>query len=118
MSFLEAGRLWLLLLPLAGIAAYLWSLRRHERFAVRFTNLELLDSVAPDRPGWRRHVPVVVALMAIGALVLAIARPVIAVPAPREEAMVILAIDTSLSMKADDVARPVCRTVGAWNEVP
>lgn len=103
MSFLEAGRLWLLLLPVAGIAAYLWSLRRHERFAVRFSNVELLESVMPDRPGWRRHLPVLVSLAAIAVLVFAIARPVVAVPAPREEATVILAVDVSLSMEADDV---------------
>lgn len=104
MSFLEAGRLWLLLLPIAGIAAYLWSLRRHERFAVRFSNVDLLESVMPDQPGWRRHLPVVVSLLAIAVLVFAIARPVIAVPAPREEATVLLAIDVSLSMEADDVS--------------
>ena len=104
MSFLAPDRLWLLVIPLAGVAAYLWSLRRHERFAVRFTNLELLDAVMPDRPGWRRHLPVVVSVIALAALVLAIARPVMAVTAPREEATVILAIDVSLSMDADDVS--------------
>jgi Ca-activated chloride channel family protein len=102
-SFLEADRLWLLVVPVVGIAAYVWSLRRHEQFAVRFSNVDLLDSVMPDRPEWRRHVPAVVALTAISVLVLAIARPVIAVPTPREEATVILAIDVSLSMEADDV---------------
>jgi Ca-activated chloride channel family protein len=103
-SFLEAGRLWLLVLPVAGVAAYLWSLRRHEQYAVRFSNVDLLDSVMPDRPGWRRHLPVVVTLIAISVLVFAIARPVVAVTAPREEATVILAIDVSLSMEAGDVS--------------
>ncbi len=103
MSFLEAGRLWLLVLPVTGVAAYLWSLRRHEQYAVRFSNVDLLESVMPDRPGWRRHLPAVVTLLAIAMLVLTIARPVVAVTAPREEATVILAIDVSLSMEADDV---------------
>ena len=44
-SFLAPDRLWLLVLPASGLAAYLWSLRRHEQFAVRFTNVELLESV-------------------------------------------------------------------------
>lgn len=92
------------MIPIAGIAAYLWSLRSHERFAVRFSNVELLESVMPDRPGWRRHLPVAVSLLAVAVLVLAIARPVVAVPVPREEATLILAIDVSLSMEADDVS--------------
>ena len=62
MNFLAPDRLWLMLIPLLGVAGYLWSLRRHEQFAVRFSNFELLDSVMPDRPGWRRHLPAVAAL--------------------------------------------------------
>jgi Ca-activated chloride channel family protein len=102
-SFLAADRLWLLLIPALGFAAYLWSLRRSEQFAVRFSNLELLDAVMPDRPGWRRHLPAIAALIGIVALVMAIARPVMAVTAPREEATVILAVDVSLSMDAMDI---------------
>ena len=96
MSFLAPDRLWLLLLPVAGLATYLWSLRRRERFAVRFTNIELLESVMPDRPGWRRHLPVVGALLALVALAVTFARPVMAVTVPREEATLILAVDVSL----------------------
>ncbi len=103
MNFLAPDRLWLMLIPLLGVAGYLWSLRRHEQFAVRFSNFELLDSVMPDRPGWRRHLPAVAALLGVVALVMAIARPVMAVTAPREEATVILAVDVSLSMDAMDI---------------
>jgi len=102
-NFLAPDRLWLMLIPLLGVAFYLWSLRRHEQFAVRFSNFELLDSVIPDRPGWRRHLPAVAALVGVAALVMAIARPVMAVTAPREEATVILAVDVSLSMDAMDI---------------
>ena len=104
MSFLEPARLLLLVLPLAGVAAYIVSLRRREKYAVRFTNLDLLDKVAPERPGWRRHAPAAVLMLGVVALVLAVARPVYAVEVPRDEATVILAIDVSLSMEADDVA--------------
>ncbi len=104
MTFLEPARLALLLLPALAAIAYLVSLRRREQYAVRFTNLELLDKVAPERPGWRRHVPAVVLLTGLVVLVLAVAKPATAVQVPREQATVALAIDVSLSMEADDVS--------------
>ena len=51
------ARLWLLLGVLALVVGYLVMQRRRSRYAVRFTNLRLLDRVAPQRPAWRRHVP-------------------------------------------------------------
>ena len=103
MSFLAPDRLLLLALPLIGALAYVVTMRRQRKYAVRFTNLELLDSVAPNRPGWRRHVTALVLLIAVASLVLAFARPLMAVQVPREQAALILAIDVSLSMDADDV---------------
>ena len=104
MTFLEPARLALLVLPVAGLLFYLAALQRRERYAVRFTNLALLDKVAPETPGWRRHVPAAVLLVGVLALVLAVAKPAVAVEVPRDQATVILAIDVSLSMEADDVA--------------
>jgi Ca-activated chloride channel family protein len=103
-SFLAPDRLWLLLLPAAAVVGYLVMLRRKQRYALRYSDLELIDKVAPDRPGWRRHIPAIGFLLAIGALVLSLARPVTAVQVPQEQAMVVVAIDVSLSMEADDVA--------------
>ena len=66
--------LGLLLVPvLAGL--YLLVQRRRSRYAVRFTNLDLLANLAPSRPAWRRHVPAVMYLGAVAALALALARP-------------------------------------------
>ena len=51
---------WWLLLPgivAALVAGYVLLLRRRRRDTIRFTNLELLDRVAPKRPGWYRHLP-------------------------------------------------------------
>jgi Ca-activated chloride channel family protein len=102
-TFLESGRLLLLALPLAAAIAYLVVMRRRERYALRFTNVELLDKVAPDRPGWRRHAPALALLLGMTALVVAVARPATAVQVPREQAIVTLTVDVSLSMEADDV---------------
>lgn len=104
MSFLEAARLWLLL-GVAGLAAaYLVLQARRSSYAVRFTNVELLDKVAPHRPGWRRHVPAVLFLLALTGMVVAFAKPVHDESVPRERATVVMAIDTSLSMQADDIS--------------
>jgi Ca-activated chloride channel family protein len=103
MSFAAPVMLWgLLLIPLA-VAFYVWSQRRRLRYAVRFTNLNLLANLVPHTPAWRRHVPPVLYLAAMAGLVLALARPSMVVPVPREEATVILAMDTSASMRATDV---------------
>jgi Ca-activated chloride channel family protein len=102
--FLEAQRLWLLVLVGALLAAYVvLQLRRRATYAVRFTNLALLDVVAPRRPGWRRHVAAGALLLGLGALVVALAEPAREVEVPRERATVVLALDVSLSMQATDV---------------
>lgn len=103
MSFLAAWRLWFLLGVVALAAAYVLLQRRRRAYTLRFTSSELLDSVAPRRPGWRRHVPAVTFLVALVLLVAGFARPTRQVSVPRERATVVLAIDVSLSMMADDV---------------
>lgn len=103
MRFLVEWRLFLLVG--VGALAGTWvavSLQRRQH-VVRFTNVELLDVVAPREPGWRRHVPAVLFLVALAALVVGFARPVRAVQQADERATVVLAIDTSLSMEATDV---------------
>ncbi|HJR19361.1 MAG TPA: VWA domain-containing protein [Actinomycetota bacterium] len=104
MSFLNGGMLWLLLGVPALIAAYLFILRRRRAYTVRFTNLELLSTVVPKRPGWRRHVPPVFLLLALMFLVGALARPTMERAVPKEQAGVMLVLDVSLSMAATDIA--------------
>ena len=104
LEFLVPSRLWLLVVVGALVAWYLTTQKRSDRYAVRFTNLALLDSVAPDRPGWRRHLPAALMLLALTTMVGAFAKPANPTRVPRERATIIIAIDTSLSMQATDVA--------------
>jgi Ca-activated chloride channel homolog len=103
-GFLAPGRLWLLLAVAALAVGYVVVQRRRTAYAVRFTELSLLASVAPRIPAWRRHVPAVLLLLSLTALTTAFARPESDVQVPREAATVVLAIDVSLSMEATDVA--------------
>ncbi|MCT2587716.1 VWA domain-containing protein [Actinophytocola gossypii] len=103
MTFQAEGRLWLLAAVLALVAVYLVAQRRRSRYAVRFTNLPLLEKVAPTRPGWRRHLPAGLFVVMLALLVVGFAQPASAVQVPRERATVIIAVDVSPSMEADDV---------------
>jgi Ca-activated chloride channel family protein len=94
--------LLLLLVPLA-IAGYLLIQRRRITYAARFTNLDLLANVVERSPGWRRHLPAALALAALAALFVALARPQASVARPRSHATVVLALDISGSMSATDV---------------
>ena len=92
----------LALVPLALIG-YLLIQRRRTRYAVRFTNVDLLANLVPRVPSWRRHLPAVLYLSALAALLLSLARPQAMVPVPKEQATVVMVVDTSGSMAATDV---------------
>jgi Ca-activated chloride channel family protein len=94
--------LGLLLVP-AALVVYRIVQRRRSRYAVRFTNVDLLGNLVPRTPAWRRHVPPALYLGAIAALVFALARPSMLVAVPREQATIILTMDVSGSMMATDV---------------
>lgn len=103
MRFTSPERLVLLVVPVLLLAAMYVVRRRRHRTILRFTALDLVGQVAPRRAGWRRVVTAVVALLGITALAAAFARPVVAVPVPNERAALVLAVDVSLSMGAEDV---------------
>jgi Ca-activated chloride channel family protein len=87
----------------ALMALYILRERRRTEFAARFTTPALLPNLVDSAPSWRRHLPLAVLLVALTAMVVGVARPHATVSVPREEATVILALDTSLSMRAKDV---------------
>jgi Ca-activated chloride channel family protein len=96
---------WLfILLAVAAVAlAYLLTQLRRRKFVARFSNTQLLASVVPRRPGWRRHLTFALLLVALTVLSLGVAGPTASVRVPQEKATVMLAIDVSLSMQATDV---------------
>ena len=97
--------LWLLglLAVVALVALYVVLQLRRKAYAARFTNVALLGSLVPKRPGWRRHLAFGLVALALGTLVVSLAQPSSQVRVPRERATVIMALDISLSMKATDV---------------
>src|SRR5688572_29641187 len=97
---------WLLAaLPVLGVAgAYVWRQLRRKAFAVRFTNVDLLRTLVPKGIGARRHLAPTAFLLSLLALALGLARPSVDTREPLERATVMLAIDVSLSMRAEDVA--------------
>jgi Ca-activated chloride channel family protein len=101
-EFDHTERLWLLLAVVVLLAVYIALQRRRGTYALRFSDTSLLDSVAPKRPGWRRHVVAVLYLVSASFMIGAFAGPHrFEVPL---RATVVLTIDTSLSMGATDVA--------------
>lgn len=105
MSFLEPQRLWLLLLVPALLVLYVVLQYRRSHYAVRFTNLALLDTVVPRRVNWRQHVAVLLALLTLGFALVLFAKPSDVVRVPRRTGVtVVLTMDVSLSMEASDVS--------------
>ena len=103
-DFLAPGRLWLLLaIPLLAIA-YVVVLRWRRAAQVRFTQVELLDEIAPRRPGWRRHLVALLQLAGLAIGLVAIARPVErTTERERSQGRILVLFDVSLSMMATDV---------------
>lgn len=103
MHFLSPEWLWVLPVVALIAAGYVWLQFRRHKYVARFSNLELLSSVAPRRPGWRRHLTFALLLIGLAVLSVGVARPSAAVKVPRDRATVMMAIDVSLSMQATDV---------------
>jgi Ca-activated chloride channel homolog len=103
-SFQAPAFLLALALVPVGIAIYVIVDRRRRAGTARFANPALLPAVAPRRPGFRRHLPLVLYGTALTAVLVALARPEATVAVPEERAAVVLATDISGSMESRDVS--------------
>jgi Ca-activated chloride channel family protein len=95
--------LWALVLVPPTLVAYLLSQRRRVRQAAQFGKPDLLPNFVNRRPGWRRHLPALLYLLALPVLIVALARPQATVLVAKEQAIVMLVMDVSGSMNATDV---------------
>jgi Ca-activated chloride channel family protein len=102
MSFGSPLMLLLLLVVPLAIGLYVLAGRQRMRYAVRYTNVDVLASVAPGRPWWRL-LPAMVFLLAMTTLCVAAARPRVNTLIPSDRATIILVLDVSGSMQANDV---------------
>ena len=101
MSFESPAVLWLLLLAPLLVAVYFWILRRTR--ATLYPNLAIVREAIAPGARLRRHIPPLIMLLALTALVVAVARPSASVVLPSQFKTIVLAFDTSGSMRATDV---------------
>ena len=102
MTFAHPLLLLTLLAVPAAVGLYLLAERRRMRYAIRFTNVDLLAGVLRGRV-WRQYVPPALFLLAVAALCVGVARPQRTTLVPTDRATVILVVDVSRSMEAKDV---------------
>jgi Ca-activated chloride channel homolog len=103
MSFAEPTILLGLVLVPLGVLVYVTFQRRRAAEASGFANPALMPNLVTARPGWRRHIPPLLLLLALTAMVVALARPQRTVAAPQRAATVMMVTDVSGSMNATDV---------------
>lgn len=103
MQFQWAPLLWLLLLIPLLTAAYIWAQRRRKRFVLRYSSLMVVREAARRESKLKRHLPAVLLLFALTAMIVAAARPIAVVTLPSQQATVVLAMDVSGSMRTADM---------------
>ena len=103
MTFLWPEMLWLFLLVPALVAGYFYLLRRKRQTALRYASLSMVKEALGSGQKYRRHIPPLLFLVALMALICAIARPAAVVTLPSQHRTIILAMDVSGSMRATDV---------------
>jgi Ca-activated chloride channel family protein len=103
MTFIWPTLLWLLLIVPVIIGLYILMLRRKNKAAVRYASLSMVRQAMGAGAGFRRHVPPILFLLALTIMIAAVARPAAVVTLPSQRSTVILAMDVSGSMRAEDV---------------
>jgi Ca-activated chloride channel family protein len=103
MTFFWPELLWSMLTLPALVLLYFWLMRRRKKLAVRYASLAMVREAAGSTSAWRRHIPAVLFLLSIAALLLASARPFATLRLPSQQETIMLAMDVSGSMRATDV---------------
>jgi Ca-activated chloride channel family protein len=103
MTFFWPDLLCLLLLLPALVMLYLWLMKRKRQAALRYASLAMVREAMAGSSSWRRHLPPLLFLLALGALLLASARPFATIRLPSQQETIVLAMDVSGSMRATDV---------------
>jgi Ca-activated chloride channel family protein len=104
MTFQWLGLLVLLATVPALVALYAWSLGRHRPWAARYSSLSLVRAAQPGRARLRRNLPFGLLAAAVAVIVIALARPAVALSVPSNQTTIILAMDVSGSMCSTDIA--------------
>jgi Ca-activated chloride channel family protein len=103
MTFLWPQFLWLLLAVPLLVLLYVWLMRRKKKLALRYASLSIVREAMGAGQSVRRHIPPLLFLLAMIAMLVAAARPTAVVMLPSDQETIILAMDVSGSMRAADV---------------
>ena len=103
MTFLWPESFWLLLAVPLLVGLYLWLMRRKKKLALRYASLSIVKEAMGPGQTIRRHIPPLLFLLSLVAMLVAAARPVAVIKLPSTQQTIILAMDVSGSMRATDV---------------
>jgi Ca-activated chloride channel homolog len=103
MKFLWPEMLWLLLAVPLLVVGYFYLLRRKQQSALKYANLGMVKEALGAGQRFRRHIPALIFLLALTAMLVAVARPAAVITLPSQHQTIILAMDVSGSMRATDV---------------
>ena len=103
LTFMWPQFLWLLLAVPLLVAIYVWLLRRKKKVMLRYASLSIVKEAMGTGQSIRRHIPPILFLLAIAAMLLAASRPFAVITLPSQQETIILAMDVSGSMRATEV---------------
>ena len=103
MEFIWPMMLWFMLFVPVLIVLYILAQRRRQKYALRYASLSLVKEALGRGPGRKRHIPPALFIAALAMMLFALARPASVVTLPAQEGTVILTIDASGSMRAEDL---------------
>ena len=103
MTFLWPQFLWLLLVLPVLVAVYVWLLGRKKKMALRYASLSIVREAMGKGQSFRRHLPPLLFLLSLAAMLVASSRPFAVVTLPSQNQTIMLAMDVSGSMRATDV---------------